>query len=63
MPLGDVKQHPLKEKIYKNRQLAIDDISDYIESFYNRTRRHQHLGGVSPDEFEEAAKRSKPGVH
>ncbi len=24
------------------------DIFDYIEVFYNRNRRHSHLGGVSP---------------
>jgi len=29
--------------------------SDYLEAFHNRTRRHSHLGGVSPDEFEVAA--------
>ncbi|MEW6353899.1 MAG: IS3 family transposase, partial [Pseudomonadota bacterium] len=28
---------------------------DYIESFYNRTRRHSHLGGVSPEAFEHAS--------
>jgi len=60
---SSLKKERIKKKIYKNRQLATEDISDYIESFYNRTRRHQHLGGVSPDEFEEAAKRSKTGVH
>ncbi|WP_367396750.1 IS3 family transposase, partial [Sinimarinibacterium sp. CAU 1509] len=27
----------------------------YIEVFYNRTRRHSHLGGVSPEAFEQAA--------
>lgn len=60
---SSLKKERIKKKIYKNRQLATDDISDYIESFYNRTRRHQHLGGVSPDEFEEVARRSKTGVH
>lgn len=45
-----------KKRIYKKRELAIDDISSYIESFYNRVRRHQHLGGVSPEQFEIAAK-------
>ncbi|MEO5956376.1 MAG: IS3 family transposase, partial [Nitrospiraceae bacterium] len=25
---------------------------DYIEMFYNRTRRHSHLSGVSPEAFE-----------
>ncbi|MGJ0528618.1 IS3 family transposase, partial [Burkholderia gladioli] len=27
----------------------------YIEVFYNRTRRHSHLGGLSPEAFEQAA--------
>ncbi len=31
------------------------DIFDYIEVFYNRTRRHSYLGQVSPYEFEKAA--------
>jgi putative transposase len=60
---SSLKKERIKKKIYKNRQLAIQDISDYIDSFYNRTRRHQHLGGVSPDEFEAAAKPPKTGVH
>lgn len=30
----------------------IADVADYIDSFYNRTRRHSHLGGVSPEQFE-----------
>ena len=28
------------------------DTFDYIEAFYNRTRRHSHLGGMSPEVFE-----------
>ena len=53
---GSLKKERIKKRIYKNRDLATADISDYIESFYNRTRRHKHLGGVSPEEFEIAAK-------
>ena len=60
---SSLKKERIKKKIYKNRQQAIDDISDYIDSFYNRTRRHQHLGGVSPAEFEEATKPPQIGVH
>jgi putative transposase len=52
---GSLKKERIKKKIYKNRNLATSDISDYIESFYNRTRRHGHLGGVSPEEFETAS--------
>jgi putative transposase len=29
---------------------------DYIDNFYNRTRRHSHLGGISPEQFEAAQK-------
>jgi putative transposase len=52
----------IKKKIYRNRELAQADISAYIESFYNRTRGHSHLGGVSPEAFE-AAGRSRRRVH
>jgi len=31
------------------------DIFDYTEVFYNRVRRHSHLGGVSPEAFEQAS--------
>jgi putative transposase len=30
-------------------------VFEYIEMFYNRTRRHSHLGGVSPEAFEAAS--------
>lgn len=60
---GSLKKERVKKRIYKNRELAIEDVSDYIDAFYNPTRRHQHLGGVSPDEFEAAAKQPKDGVH
>ena len=53
---SSLKKERIKKRIYKNRDLANVDISDYIESFYNRSRRHKHLGGVSPEEFEGAAK-------
>jgi putative transposase len=32
-------------------------VADYIEAFDNRTRRHSHLGGVSPEAFEIVANR------
>jgi len=44
----------LRPKIYKNRALAIAEVADYIDAFYNRTRRHSHLGGVSTEQFEAA---------
>jgi len=54
---SSLKKERIKRRIYKNRDIATADISDYIESFYNRTRRHSHLGGASPEEFELAVKR------
>jgi len=51
-----LKKERIKKRIYKMRDLAKEDIFDYIEAFYNRTRRHSHLGGVSPEVFEEDSK-------
>jgi putative transposase len=49
---GSLKKERIKKHIYKDRDAATKDIADYIDSFYNRTRRHSHLGGISPAEFE-----------
>ena len=53
----------IKRQIYKSRDLAKAAITDYIEMFYNRSRRHGHLGGVSPEQFEVAHKCPTQGVH
>jgi len=53
---SSLKKERIKKRIYKTRDLARADVFDYIESFYNRTRRHSHLGGVSPEAFENASK-------
>ena len=60
---SSLKKERIKKHIYKTRDLATVDIAAYIEPFYNRTRRHSHLGGVSREEFESASKRRKPGLH
>jgi putative transposase len=52
---SSLKKERIRKRIYKTRDLARADIFDYIEAFYNRTRRHSHLGGVSPEAFESAA--------
>lgn len=54
---GSLKKERIKKHIYKNRELASKDVADYIDHFYNRTRRHSYLGGVSPEQFEAASKR------
>jgi putative transposase len=60
---SSLKKERIKKHIYKNRELATADIADYIDTFYNRTRRHSHLGGVSPENFEAVSRRRKPGLH
>lgn len=52
---SSLKKERIKKRVYKTRDLARADIFDYIESFYNRTRRHSHIGGVSPEAFEMAS--------
>lgn len=38
---------------FVNREVARTAVFDYIELFYNRVRKHQTLGIVSPVQFEE----------
>ncbi|MER5274127.1 IS3 family transposase [Serratia marcescens] len=52
---SSLKKERIRKRIYKTRALARADIFDYIEVFYNRARRHSHLGGVSPEAFEQAS--------
>lgn len=52
---SSLKKERIRKRIYKTRDLARADIFDYIEVFYNRTRRHSHLGHVSPEAFERAS--------
>lgn len=60
---GSLKKELIKKQIYKSRGVATAAIADYIETFYNRSRRHSHLGGISPEQFEAAPKSRKQCVH
>ena len=60
---SSLKKERIKKQIYKNRELATNDVADYIDRFYNRTRRHSHLGGVSPEQFEAAQKHRRRSLH
>ena len=51
---SSLKKERIKKRIYNTRQQATDDIAEYVEGFYNRTRRHEHLAGISPEQFEAA---------
>jgi putative transposase len=55
---SSLKKERIKKRNYTTRDMANAEIYDYIEMFYNRTRRHSHLSGVSPDAFEAVSKRA-----
>jgi transposase InsO family protein len=50
------------EPAYRTRQEARTAIFEYVEGFYNRSRRHSTLGYLSPVEFEQRAAYSTNGV-
>ena len=50
--IRSLKKERIKKRIYKTRELAQADLADYIDTFYNQIRRHSHLGGLSPEQFE-----------
>jgi putative transposase len=56
---SSLKKERIRKQTYRSRSLAKADVFDYIELFYNRTRRHSHIGGVSPEAFETASKTSR----
>jgi len=60
---SSLKKERIKKHIYETRELAIADVADHIDTFYNQIRRHSHLGGMSPDQFEAAHKQKRRGVH
>jgi putative transposase len=60
---SSLKKERIKKRIYKDRAVALADVADYIESFYNPIRRHSHLGGVSSEEFEQTHRARRRGVH
>ena len=51
---SSLEKKRIKKRIFLMRDLAKADVFDYIEMFYNRTRRHGHLGGDGPGAFERA---------
>lgn len=53
--LCGLKKERIRKRIYRTRDLARPDVFDYIEVFYNRTRRRSYLSGVSPKAFENAS--------
>lgn len=52
---SSLKTERVGKKIYPTRTQAKADVFDYIECFYNPTRRHSTLGYLSPIDFEREA--------
>jgi putative transposase len=52
---SSLKTERTARKNYRTRAEAKADVFDYIERFYNPTRRHSTLGYLSPVEFEKKA--------
>jgi putative transposase len=49
---SSLKTERIGKKVYRTRAQAKADVFDYIECFYNPTRRHSTLGYLSPIDFE-----------
>lgn len=47
-----LKRERIRRQVYLTREEARRDVFDYIEMFYNPRRRHGHVGGLSPVEYE-----------
>jgi putative transposase len=52
---SSLKIERIRGKVYRTRNQASADVFDYIERFYNKTRRHSTIGYVSPVDFEKQA--------
>ncbi len=47
-----LKAEHVDHEVFATHDIGTASIGDYIENFYNRVRRHSHVGYVSPVEFE-----------
>ena len=52
---SSLKTERIARKTYRTRNQAKAEVFDYIERFYNTTRRHSTLGYLSPIDFERQA--------
>jgi putative transposase len=51
---SSLKTERTARKVFRTREQARAEVFDYIERFYNPTRRHSTLGYISPIAFEQA---------
>jgi len=52
---SSLKTERIRGQVYRTRDQARSDVFDYIERFYNPTRRHSTPGYLSPMQYEEQA--------
>jgi putative transposase len=57
-----LKRERIRRRTYRTRAEARQDVFDYIEMFYNPTRKHARNGMLSPVEFERRSKTATEGV-
>ena len=50
---ASLKKELVYQQNYATRDEARQSIFQWIETFYNRTRLHSHLGYMSPEQFEQ----------
>ena len=50
---SSLKKEKTRAQTYNTREELKTEIFDYIEVFYNRTRRHSYLNYLSPVQFEQ----------
>lgn len=48
-----LKAELLEDGVFRSLEDARIELFDYIESYYNRKRRHSSLGNISPEQFEQ----------
>jgi putative transposase len=51
-----LKRERIRQRVYRSRDEAMQNVFDYIEMFYNRKRKQVRNGMLSPAEFEQQQK-------
>jgi transposase InsO family protein len=59
---GTLKNELVHHRRYATREQAWREITEYIELFHNRQRRHSRLGNCSPAAFAQQWARQQPAV-
>ena len=59
---GTLKTELVHHRRYETREQARREITEYIELFYNRQRRHSRLGNCSPAVFAQQWARQQPAA-